>query len=107
MTLRCHLFGHRRSRSRATFDEKHGRWISECKRCFVPLVRAPNKTWHPAPEVSTGRLKPVEREPEQSAPAGRRPDEAPLAATAAADSAYRGGSSLGQRGEQSVELSAS
>jgi hypothetical protein len=61
MTLRCLILGHRRSRSRATFDDKHQRWFSDCKRCHVLLVREPDGTWHPAPPQPE-RLEPIHRE---------------------------------------------
>lgn len=61
MTLRCVLFGHRRSRSRATYDETRGRWISVCKRCHVMLEREDHRDWRPiAPPV--GKLERIERD---------------------------------------------
>ena len=107
MTLRCHFFGHRRSRSRATYDEKRGRWITECKRCFVLLERQPDGTWNPVPSPAAGKLEPIEREPEDSAPPRRSPGEPPVAAPGAADSAERSGPPVGKRRKKAVELSAS
>lgn len=47
MTLRCILFGHLRSRSRAAFDDKNNRWLSPCKRCRTLLVREAPGRWRP------------------------------------------------------------
>lgn len=46
MTLRCHVLGHKRSRSRAYYDDKNACWFSECKRCHKPLVREWHGEWH-------------------------------------------------------------
>lgn len=62
MTLRCLLFGHRRSRSRATYDEKRGRWISACKRCHVLLEREDHHDWRPL-TPPPGKLERVADEP--------------------------------------------
>ena len=75
MTLRCLIFGHRRSRSRATFDEKHQRWFSDCRRCHILLVREPDGAWHPAPSPPE-RLEPISRE-------GRDLEDRPSEATPA------------------------
>jgi hypothetical protein len=73
MTLRCLIFGHRRSRSRATFDDKHQYWLSECKRCHLLLVREAGGRWIPAPPQPE-KLEPIERpdrvNEEKSATAG-------------------------------------
>ena len=74
MTLRCVLSGHRRSRSRATFDEKRGQWISQCKRCHAMLVREADGTWQPL-HVTAGKLVPVKRQPGGD-PADKHIDEA-------------------------------
>ncbi|GAA3897255.1 hypothetical protein GCM10022276_15320 [Sphingomonas limnosediminicola] len=60
MTLRCHLFGHVRSASRAAFDEKHQFWISDCKRCHILLVREQDGKWAPLPR-QPDRLDPIQR----------------------------------------------
>lgn len=105
MSLRCHFFGHRRSRSRATFDEKHQHWISECKRCCTPLVRQADGTWEPAPPAPDGKLEPVEVD--ASANAAGRDREAPgVADGAAEDSADGGGPAALERSGQTVELAA-
>ena len=52
MTLRCILFGHLRSRSRAAFDDKNNRWLSPCKRCRTLLVREAPGRWRPLPPQS-------------------------------------------------------
>lgn len=49
MTLRCHLFGHRRSASRASFDDLNRCWVSDCKRCHAVLVRERPGQWCEAP----------------------------------------------------------
>ena len=63
MTLRCLIFGHRRSRSRATFDDKHQHWISDCKRCHVLLLRGADGTWRPAPPQPE-KLEPIAPTPD-------------------------------------------
>ena len=103
MSLRCLLFGHRRSRSRATIDEKSGRWLSECKRCHVQLGRQGDGKWRPLPPPRS-RLVPVDREPEGSAAAGGGPNETPLGAAATADAADGDGAPVTKRQEQTVEL---
>jgi len=45
MSLLCRLFDHKRSASRATFDDVDRRWISECKRCYAILVRDGPGEW--------------------------------------------------------------
>jgi hypothetical protein len=60
MTLRCLIFGHRRSRSRATFDEKHHHWLSDCRRCHILLVREADGRWRPAPPPPK-TLEPISR----------------------------------------------
>lgn len=105
MSLRCHFFGHRRSRSRATFDEKHQHWISECKRCCTPLVRQPDGTWEAAPPAPDGKLEPVDDGGSAVAMGGD--GEAPLAGSAATqDSADGGGAAAFERRGQAVELAA-
>lgn len=49
MTLRCHLLGHKRSHSRAAYDEKNACWFSECRRCHTLLIKEWHGSWHPAP----------------------------------------------------------
>ena len=61
MTLRCILFGHLRSRSRASFDDKNNRWLSPCKRCRTLLVREAPGRWRPLPPESQD---PVPAEPD-------------------------------------------
>ena len=46
MTLRCHVLGHKRSRSRAFYDDRNACWLSDCKRCNTPLVREWYGEWH-------------------------------------------------------------
>jgi hypothetical protein len=107
MTLRCLLFGHLRSRSRATLDEKHGRWISECKRCRVPMARESDGTWVVVPPALDGKLEPVEPKPKPSASSGGRPGEPPLTSADAKDSADRRCSAAAKGGQKSVDLAAS
>lgn len=78
MTLRCLIFGHRRSRSRATFDDKHQHWISDCKRCHVLLVREAEGVWKPAPPQPE-KLEPIERAEQAEEPP--RPEQAVLSRT--------------------------
>jgi hypothetical protein len=75
MTLRCLIFGHRRSRSRATFDEKHQHWLSDCRRCHILLVREPDGKWRPAPPppemlepISRGAPADTEQPPQEARP---------------------------------------
>jgi hypothetical protein len=49
MSLLCRVFHHKRSRSRASFDDVHECWVSECKRCFTVLVREGPGDWREAP----------------------------------------------------------
>ena len=115
MTLRCLLLGHRRSRSRATFDEKHQRWFSECKRCCVPLVREADGSWSPGPPPAD-KLEPVapaadaqdgappvdERSDERSGPARGGLGESPFGAPGAADSTDGGDLTAAKHPEQAV-----
>ena len=103
MTLRRLLFGHLRSRSRATIDEKNGRWLSECKRCHAQLARHDDGKWLPVAATS-GRLVPVKPRPEESAAASGGANEAPLIASRAADSADGDGSRAAERHEHPIEL---
>ena len=41
----CWILGHRRSRSRAYFDESLGLWRSFCRRCSTPLLRGKDGKW--------------------------------------------------------------
>jgi hypothetical protein len=43
--LFCWIIGHRRSRSRAWFDESLGLWRSFCRRCGTPLTRGKDGKW--------------------------------------------------------------
>jgi hypothetical protein len=79
------MFGHVRSRSRATFDEKRQRWISECRRCRVPMMRDEDGTWRETDAPSTGKLVPVDPEPEESASSAASGSEAPLRSAATSD----------------------
>ena len=106
MTLRCLLFGHRRSRSRATIDEKNGRWLSECKRCHMQLAREGDGKWLAVPPPP-GRLVPIDREPNGSDAAAGSARETPLLTTPAADPTNGDRSSAAQRQEQTVELTTS
>lgn len=106
MTLRCHLFGHLRSRSHATFDEKHGHWLSECKRCHMLLVRDPEGKWRPLPPPP-GRLVPIERSGDESAAPGGSDPEAPAASSGAQDAANGRAAPLDEGVDQSLELAAS
>lgn len=58
MSLRCHLLGHKRSRSKATFDEKHACWFSECRRCQTMLAKEWHGDWHVVP-VPPRQLSPL------------------------------------------------
>ena len=49
MGLLCRLFGHKRSSSRASFDEADQYWVSDCKRCLTILVRDGPGEWREAP----------------------------------------------------------
>lgn len=62
MSLVCRLMGHRRSRSRATFDDKRQQWVSDCRRCATILVRERDGRWVPAPPAPD-KLLPIERPP--------------------------------------------
>src|SRR4051812_1481767 len=72
MTLRCHFLGHRRSASRAGFDEKRGYWISNCKRCHI-LLRGD----------SDGKGKPLPPQLERPEAPNREPEAVPEEATEA------------------------
>src|SRR5437899_3159674 len=50
------MFDHKRSSSRATFDQVHQCWVSECKRCFKVLVRQEPGEWREAPADVPPRL---------------------------------------------------
>jgi hypothetical protein len=41
----CWILPHRRSRSRAYFDEPLGLWRSFCRRCGTPLLREKDGKW--------------------------------------------------------------
>jgi hypothetical protein len=73
MSLVCQFLGHRRSRSRATFDEKRQQWISDCRRCATILAREPDGRWIPIPPVS-GKLVPIERPAESNEVHPAEPD---------------------------------
>jgi len=103
MTLRCLLFGHLRSRSRATIDEKNGRWLSECKRCHVQLARGKDGRWHPM-AVPPGKLVPVEPQSAELAAASGGASEAPLIASPAANPPDGDRSGAAQREKQAIEL---
>ena len=95
MTLRCILFGHLRSRSRASFDDKNNRWLSPCKRCRTLLVREAPGRWRPLPPQSQAPVlaepEPVETiEPTRSGAAPGRAGEAPLGTPNAQDTTQRG-----------------
>jgi hypothetical protein len=105
MTLRCLLFGHIRSRSRATFDEKRQRWISECRRCRIPMIRETDGTWHETAAPQVGKLAPVDSEADGSAPAGRSGGEAPLGATAAPHAAQGRRARAAKHKQKPVEFS--
>ena len=108
MTLRCLLFGHIRSRSRASLDEKRGLWVSECRRCRVPMVRNDDGTWHVTAPPTVGKLVPIESGSQASAVAGGSTGEAPAASPGAApDSADGGDSALAKDSQEPVEFSAS
>lgn len=104
MTLRCILLGHRRSRSCASYDEKHARWISECKRCHVMMLRE-GDTWREFPAPPVGKLVAIERSQEKSAASGSG-GETPFVAARAEDAADGGDAAAGERLEQTVELTA-
>lgn len=74
--LLCRVRPHRRSGSKATYDEKHGRWFSECRRCHIMLMREPDGRWVPAPPPPA-KLVPIAR-PEQSEELAETPDSDPL-----------------------------
>ena len=107
MTLRCLLFGHRRSRSRATFDEKLGRWTSECKRCCIPMMREADGTWHATSPPPVGKLLPIDCAAASSTAPGRSPGEPPFIAAGAANSTNGSGSVALEHSKETVELSAS
>lgn len=105
MTLRCLLFGHLRSRSRATLDEKRGRWISECRRCRIPMERETDGTWHVAPPAPSGKLVPVGVDDGGSAAPSGSAGETPLPASAATDPTDSSRSRTAKHPEKTVELS--
>src|SRR5579884_1603303 len=107
MTLRCFLLGHRRSRSCATLDERQARWISECKRCRIPMGRDPDGRWHVTPPVQAGKLVPVERESGSSAASSGSSAESPLASAAAVNPPDGRRRRATKNSEKPVELSAS
>jgi hypothetical protein len=82
MAIRCHLFGHRRSASRAAFDDKHQRWFSDCKRCHVLLVREPDGKWRPAP-LPPRKLETIRRAKEETSEPAPVPEPSQLQALAA------------------------
>lgn len=94
MTLRCIIFGHLRSRSRATYDDKNKRWISPCKRCRILLVREGPGQWRPLPPPPRDR-NPSEPSPTAKkqqpilGPAVGRANEAPVIPTGGRDAAER------------------
>ena len=104
MTLRCILLGHRRSRSCASYDEKHARWISECKRCHVMMVRE-GETWRELSVPPVGKLVAVERPQDESAASGSA-HETPFVASRTMDAANGGDAAAGERLEQTIELTA-
>jgi hypothetical protein len=63
MSLLCQLLGHRRSRSRATFDDKRQQWVSDCRRCATILLRESDGKWIPAPPAPD-KLMPLDRKTE-------------------------------------------
>jgi len=95
MTLRCILFGHLRSRSRASFDDKNNRWLSPCKRCRILLVREAPGRWRPLPQQSPDHAPAAEEAPEPIEPSGSgtalgSAGEAPLGTADAEDASERG-----------------
>ena len=107
MTLRCLLFGHIRSRSRASLDEKRGLWVSECRRCRIPMLRNADGTWHVTAAPTVGKLVPVEPGSQASAVASGSAGETPAVTDpAAADSADGGDSTLAEDSQKPVEFSA-
>ena len=105
MTLRCLLLGHRRSRSCASYDEKHALWISECKRCHVLLIRERGGHWRELP-TPPDKLMPVKRGSESST-ASPSSGEAPFLPAGATDATDGGDGTGAERVEQPVELAAS
>lgn len=73
MSLVCQFFGHRRSRSRATFDEKRQQWVSDCRRCATILARERDGRWVPVPPAPD-KLMPIEP-PKKGEAAHRDPSE--------------------------------
>lgn len=100
------MFGHVRSRSRATFDEKRQRWISECRRCRIPMRREQDGSWHEMEPPSADKLVPIDREPQDSAGSGGSASEAPLDAAAAPDTPKRSRSGASKNEEKAGEFSA-
>jgi hypothetical protein len=45
MSLLCHVFDHKRSSARASFDRVNRCWVSDCKRCCAILVRERPGEW--------------------------------------------------------------
>lgn len=105
MTLTCLIFGHRRSRSWATFDEKHRHYLSACKRCCTPMIRGDDGTWRAVQPPRAGKLVPVERS--ESASARRSDGETPVGPSATPDSPDRADPGTPEDGDQPVELSTS
>lgn len=78
MSLVCSLMGHRRSRSRATFDDKRQQWVSDCRRCATILVRERDGRWVPAPPAPD-KLLPIERSLTRGLEEGQRTSSDPSA----------------------------
>ena len=104
MTLRCLMFGHVRSRSRATFDEKRQRWISECRRCRIPMIREEDGAWHEMEPPSADKLVPIE--PEVSAASDAGAAEAPLSSTGTPDTPERRRPGASENKKKAGEFSA-
>jgi hypothetical protein len=98
------MFGHVRSRSRATFDEKRQRWISECRRCRIPMMREEDGAWHKTEASPVGKLVPIEAKRSTASSDGA--DEPPLGSAAAPDAPKRRGARASEDEEKPVEFSA-
>lgn len=65
--LPCLLLGHRRSKMRVRFSDQHQRWVGNCKRCNMLLVRDARGGWKSAKGARV-HPTPVERRRAEEAP---------------------------------------
>jgi hypothetical protein len=58
ISLLCLIAGHRRSKSRAYFAERLGRWRSFCARCRRPMLRGDDGKWRLEEEREEEKARP-------------------------------------------------